>query len=247
MLNKVGDRTHNCKNRRQKKLVPSIRANRQLELRVVKELLNVFPVVTIVYEYIEARGDKAFSPVMVGQKVMLQWLSALALVVTKFGWESSNTRKYLGLEKNKTDKSKQSPETHAVDGIALAATQFVSYQPYHRQGEDGHHWVGSVDVTLAPFKVIARPNLYRRQLHFENPVAGGRKRKGGTVTPFGLRSGDLVRAQKAGVTYQGWIGGYTLSEKTKNVSVYDHNWHRVGQFALTKVQLIRRSTKLCVA
>ena len=49
-----------------------------------------------------------------------------------------------------------------------------------------------------------QPQLYRRQLHFENPSKEGvRKRKGGTVTPFGLRSGDLVEGVKAGKAYRG--------------------------------------------
>jgi hypothetical protein len=97
--------------------------------------------------------------------------------------------------------------------------------------------------------VIARPNLFRHQLHFENPVKdvpGNRKRKGGTVTPFGFRSGDLVKAEKAGKAYIGWIGGYTQTAKTKNVSVYDYNWHRIGQFSPSKVQLLKKSSRLCV-
>ncbi len=235
-------------NRRAKKLVPSIRANREFELRIVKELMQLFPISCIVYEYIEARGDKAFSPVMVGQKVMLGWLEQLAPVVTQYGWETANLRRQLGLIKQKADKSEQLPQTHAVDGIALAASQFTRYLAYHHLGEDGCDWVGSVRLTPFPFRVIARPNLFRRQLHFENPVSGGnRKRKGGTVTPFGLRSGDFVQAQKAGKVYRGWIGGYTDTEKTKNVSIYDHNLPRIGQFSVNKVQLIKHSTKLCLA
>jgi hypothetical protein len=66
-------------------LPPSIRANRQLELRVVTKLCRLFPVGKIVYEYVKARGSKFFSPVMVGQKVMLGWLSKLAPVETQFG------------------------------------------------------------------------------------------------------------------------------------------------------------------
>ncbi|MGI0486588.1 RRXRR domain-containing protein [Pantanalinema rosaneae CENA516] len=233
-------------NRRQKKLVPSIRANREFELRIVKELMRLFPVSTIVYEYVEARGDKSFSPVMVGQKVMLEWLEKLAPVVTKLGWQTSNLRNHLGLVKIKADKSIQSPQTHAVDGIALACSQFVKYQSFHRLREDGHHWVGLVRITPSPFRVIARPNLFRRQLHFENFSKGGiRKRKGGTITPWIFRSGDFVQAEKAGRVYRGWIGGF--SEVNKVVSVYDHNWYRIGQFSINKVQLIKRSVKLCVA
>jgi len=107
-------------------------------------------------------------------------------------------------------------------------------------------WVGSVELTDAPFKVIARPQLYRRQLHFENPQLGGtRKRKGGTVTPFGFRSGDLVQATKGKLTVNGYIGGY--SEPNRIISVYDVNWKRLGQFSVSKTTLLRRSNGLCVA
>ena len=58
-------------NRRKSKLPPSIRANRALELRVVQELAQIYPLSQIVYEIVKARGDKGFSPVMVGQKIML--------------------------------------------------------------------------------------------------------------------------------------------------------------------------------
>ncbi len=67
----------------------------------------------------------------------------------------------------------------------------------------------------------------------------------GTITPFKVRYGDKVLAEKAGKTYIGWVGGFT-DAKTKNISVYDVNWKRIGQFSLKKVKLIRRSNKLCV-
>jgi hypothetical protein len=96
--------------------------------------------------------------------------------------------------------------------------------------------------------VISRPAFYRRQLHFETVNPGGiRKRKGGTLTPFGFRCGDLVKAEKANSQVMGWIGGFTNTVKTKNVSVYDGNWKRIGQYSLSKVNLIRRSTGLCVS
>lgn len=233
-------------NRRQGKLPPFIRANREFELRMVQELCRLFPLSTIVYEYIEARGDKTFSAVMVGQKKMLEWLSQFAPVVNQLGWKTANLRQHLGLKKEKVNKSQQTPQTHAVDGIALAASQFVQYVPFHNRNEHGHEWCGSVRITSAPFRVIARPNVFRRQLHFENfSTCRVRKRKGGTITPWGLRSGDFVQAEKAGKICRGWIGGF--SEVKKVVSVYDHNWKCIGQFVVNKVQLIKRSTKLCVA
>ena len=123
----------------------------------------------------------------------------------------------------------------------------MRFRKYHRAGEDGAEWVGQVQVTDSVFRVIAKPNLYRRQLHFENPKPGfpnNRKRKGGTITPFGFRSGDLVSAEKAGSVVTGWIGGF--SESSKVVGVYDLNWKRLGQYKVNKVKLIQRSNKLCV-
>ncbi|MBD2604038.1 RRXRR domain-containing protein [Scytonema hofmannii FACHB-248] len=249
-FNKRAHRQKRFDNRKQNKLPPSIRANKELELRVTKELIKLFPVTQITYEYIKAKGDKGFSPVMVGQKVMLQWLAEIAPTNTQEGWQTSILRQQLGLAKDKKNKEKQTPETHAHDGIALAASNFMRFEKFHTANARGHHWLGEVTVTSASFRVIARLRVFRRQLHFENPVKdvpGNRKRKGGTVTPFGLRSGDLVKAEKAGKVYIGWIGGYTQTAKTKNVSVYDHNWHRLGQFSPSKVLLIKRSTRLCVA
>lgn len=243
------ERAHRQKrfdNRRSNKLPPSIRANRQLELRIVKELAKIFPISEIVYEYVKARGDKGFSPVMVGQKWMLEQLSNIAPTSTLEGWKTSILRKQLGLKKNKDDKSVQDVTTHANDAIALCASRFMQYKAFHAANSRGHHWVGSVELTDAPFKVIARPQLYRRQLHFENPSKGGiRKRKGGTVTPFGFRSGDLVIATKGRKTVKGYIGGY--SKPNKVVSIYGVNWKRLGQFSVSRTQLLRRSNGLCVA
>lgn len=230
-------------NRKKSKLPPSIRANRQLELRVAKELCSLFPVSSIVYEYIEARGSKSFSPVMVGQKVMLGWLSALAPVHTLFGWQTAQIRRELELTKLK-DKSSQSPESHAVDGIALACSQFVQYKSFETLREHGHLWIGSVQISPSIFQVIKRPPISRRQLHLFQPAKGGNRRAyGGTVTRHnGLRKGDLVKAEMAGREYIGYVSGDTA----KQVSVSDSKWKRLGQFTASKVQLIRRSVGLLI-
>jgi len=238
-------------NRRQGKLPPSILANRQLELRVVKELCQIFPVTDIFFEYIKAdvdltslrkkaRAGKGFSPVMVGQKAMLEWLKPLAKVHTKLGWQTSNLRKHLGLDKCQ-DKSSQTPQSHAVDGVTLASYRFVDYKPFFTYNSHGHTWQGSVEITESVFLVIKRPPVSRRQLHLMLPSKGGKRRKyGGTVTRHGLRKGDLVRATKAGITYTGWCSGDTA----KNVSVSDFDWKRLGQFTASKVELLQRSTGL---
>ena len=236
-------------NRKQGKLPPSIRANRQLELRVVKELFKVFPITDIYFEYVKAdvdltsgrkgaRPGKGFSAVMVGQKYMIEWLSQLTHVHTIYGWQTSNLRKYLGLEKSK-DKSEQTVKSHAVDGIALACYHFLEYKAHSSSNSHGHSWQGNLTVTSCPFATVKRPPISRRQLHLMVPHQGGVRRKyGGTTTEFGLRKGDLVNSPK-GI-------GYVSGQTKRQISVSDANWKRLGQIAVSKVTLIRRSNGLIV-
>ncbi|KAM3095642.1 RRXRR domain-containing protein [Phormidesmis sp. 146-12] len=227
-------------NRRGSKLPPSIRANRQLEIRVVSELCKVLPITGIVYEIVEARGSKSFSPVMVGQKWMLTQLVKFAPVETCKGWETSQLRTQLGLQKQKHQKGDPIPETHAVDGIALACSAFVQYESFHCAKSHGHQWTGKVAVTTAPFKVIRRPPISRRQLHLMVPTIGGIRRKyGGSTTRHGVRKGDLVNSPK-GI-------GYVSGDTEKQVSVSNSDWKRLGQISAKKVELIRRSTGLICA
>lgn len=127
-------------NRRQKKLVPSIRANKEMELRVVKELLKLYPVSHIIYERVEARGNKGFSPVMVGQKKMVSWLSELRPTTTQLGWQTSNLRHmqhYLMLSRNLlytglTRAKKLAIVIGAKKAIAIALNQTHQQQRYTR-------------------------------------------------------------------------------------------------------------------
>jgi hypothetical protein len=64
---------------------------------------------------------------------------------------------------------------------------------------------------------------------------------------FPFRVGDLVKAKKKSETFIGYIGGFTNTDKSKKVSIYDYSWKRIGQFAPSKVKLLRRSNGLCVA
>ncbi|MGB7444172.1 MAG: RRXRR domain-containing protein [Coleofasciculaceae cyanobacterium] len=246
-------------NRRQGKLPPSIRANKQLELRVVKELVKLFAVSAIHYELViadvdrtsgrkSARSGVGFSPVMVGQRQMLNWLSELATVKTHQGWQkdgngTSQLRNWLGLEKDKKNKANQTPATHAVDGVTLAAFEFVQWKEWHSAKGRHSSWLGQVQITFAPFTVIRRPPTSRRQLHLCVPSKGGKRRKyGGTVTRHGFRKGDYVLAEKAGKSFKGWCSGDTKTQ----ASVSDANWKRLGQFTANKVQLLQRSTGLVV-
>jgi hypothetical protein len=227
-------------NRRSKKVPPSIRANRQLELRVTKELTKIYPLTTAVWEVVVARGDRGFSPVMVAQYWAINQLKKLLPVVTQEGWQTSNLRQWLGLEKQKTRKGDAIPATHAVDGVSLASSQFVRYRQL--KGKQGW-WEGSVSITPARFAVIRRPPICRRQLHLMVPSKSGVRRKyGGTTTGHGFRKGDYVKAEQAGRIYYGWVSGDT----EKQVSVSDANWKRLGQFSAKKVHLLQRSTGLIV-
>lgn len=258
-------------NRRQSKLAPSIRASRDTELRIVRELVKVYPVTSIVYERVRAdvdltsgrqgaRSGKGFSPVMVGQRYMLAQLAAIAPTITREGWQkdgngTSQIRTHLGLVKDTQNKAEAKPDTHAVDGVALSCGQFIQYRSVHGANSHGKDWMGDVAVTDSLFRIITRPGcvwrgneygVFRRQLHVEVPAKGGkRKRKGGTVTPWGCRVGDLVRSSKGKQEAIGYIGGY--SEGNRVVSLYDWRWKRMGQFSVSKTSIIRRASGLCVA
>src|SRR4028119_1005597 len=227
-------------NRRSKKVPPSIRANRHIELRVIKELSKIYPLTIAVWEVVVARGEQGFSPVMVGQYWAIDRIKKMLPVVTQEGWQTSNLRQWVGLEKQKTNKGDAIPATHAVDGIALASSHFVRYRQL--KGKQGW-WEGSVDITPAPFAIVRRPPICRRQLHLMVPSKGGIRRKyGGTTTRHGLRKGDYVKAEMAGRVVYGWVSGDT----DRQVSVSDINWKRLGQFSAKKTCLVKRSTGLLV-
>ncbi|MBE9212662.1 RRXRR domain-containing protein [Plectonema cf. radiosum LEGE 06105] len=237
-------------NRRQNKLPPSVKANRQMELRILLEMAAIVPLSEIRDETCGGNSKKngfGISPVTVGQEWFRAEASKIAPVIEVDSLDTGKYRNHLGLVKDKKDKSKQCPETHANDAIALASTHFIKYQEFHTSTAHGHHWVGQCVISNAPFIVVTRPKLFRRKLHQENYTKGGiLKRQGGTITPFGFRSGDYVQSSKKGEIIRGWVGGFSDTYKTKNISIYDHNWSRIGQFNPKKVKLIKRSTKLCV-
>lgn len=249
-FNKRNHREKRFSNRRQNKIPPSVKANREMELRILSEMAKILPISQIRDESCGGNSKKngfGISPVTVGQEWFRTQASQIAPVVEVDSLDTGKHRDYLGLVKNKKDKSVQSPETHANDAIALASTYFVQYKEFRTTKTYGHRWVGECVVTPTPFVVVTRPKLFRRKLHQENYSKGGvLKRQGGTITPFGFRSGDYVCCTRKGEVIRGWVGGFTNSGKTQNISVYDHNWSRIGQFNPKSVKLIQRSLRLCV-
>lgn len=237
-------------NRRKNKLPPSVRANREMELRILIEMSKIVPISEIRDESCGGNSKKngfGISPVTVGQEWFREQASTIAPVVEVDSSETGKYRDYLELIKDRKDKSKQTPETHANDAIAIASTAFIGYRAFYTTNSHGHHWVGECVVTKCPFIVVTRPKLFRRKLHQENYSKGGKlKRQGGTITPFSFRSGDYVQITYRGEDIRGWVGGFTSTEKTKKISIYDHNWKRIGQFPPGNAKLIRRSTRLCI-
>ncbi len=236
-------------NRRKRKIPPSIKANIQLELRVIKELLKVFPIYKLYYEYVKAdvdltsgrrkaRSGKGFSPVMVGQKWAINELEKLVFVEKVYGYQTALMRTRLGLEKTQV-KSEQSINSHAVDGIALACHEFLNYETFHTAEGSGKEWVGFVRVTKAPFAVVKRPPFSRRQLHYTVPNKRGiRGKYGGSVTESGLRKGDLVNTPK---------GVFYVSGQTGNsISISDSSWRRMAKVSISKVKLLRRNNGLLI-
>jgi hypothetical protein len=228
-------------NRKQKGLPPSIKANRMLERRVVRELLKVFPITNFVFELVKAKGSKSFSPVIIGQKLQVQWLESLLPTETVHGWKTSILRDKLGLVKNKTNKSIQEPATHAIDGVALACHHFTKYiEDKVNQCAD---WFGKVVVTKSAFLIVSRPSYSRRQLHqFQAQKGGIRKPHGGSITIGGYRKGDLVLYKSKTKSIVGYCSGATK----QYLSISDADWTRLGRFVVTKCKLLARSSGLLI-
>jgi hypothetical protein len=178
---------------------------------------------------------------MVGQKWAVSQLKKITPVTPKNGWETANMRSVLGLVKDH-QKSKAILETHAVDGIALAATVFNRKLTTHRQNSRIVDFENAT-VTPAPFAVVRRPPISRRQLHLLQLAKGGKRRKyGGTTTRHGVCKGDFVEVTRAGKTYCGWVSGDTATQ----ISVSDIDWKRIGQFSARNVRILQRANGLLV-
>ena len=228
-------------NRRQKGLPPSINANKLLEQRVITELRKIYPVSHFVYEIVKANGTKSFSPVMVGQLQQIAWLKSQLPTEVLEGWKTSILRREIGLLKNKADKSLQEPATHAVDGIALAASHFIQYK-IDRINRSAN-WIGDVKLNNSPFVVISRPPYSRRQLHLLQFSKGGERRAyGGSKTINNFRKGDLILYKSKDKNIVGYCSGST----GKSLSISDANWSRLGRFVASKCQILSRSCGLVV-
>lgn len=169
------------------------------------------------------RWGKHFSTVEIGKGYYYQELRKLGALVLVKGWQTELWREEAGLRKT-SRKNALTPESHANDAVAML-----------------HGLAGFGLNEGAPFYVLRRPEFARRSLHRQNFQKGGvRPSFGGTANGGFFRKGDYVEAEKAGKIYRGWVCGLP-TEKTPLVGIMDARRKRIGQFAPSKVRLLRRS------
>jgi hypothetical protein len=181
-------------NRKQSGIPPSTRARWQAKLRILNFMKKIVPITDVNIEDIQAAskaGDRFwnvnFSPLEVGKTWCYQEIEKLDLILHKTAtYDTASLRRKRGFEKS-PEKLRDIWESHNVDSHVLCE-RVLGYP---------------VDT----FKGLYRINYFkfmRRQLHVQNPIQGGvRKRRGGTVS-MGLAKGCLVRHPKYIDSY---IGG----------------------------------------
>jgi len=84
-------------NRRQSKLPPSIRASKQLELRVVDELRRLYPISHAYVERLNKSDSLGFTVAAQGQNFLIKELEKRFCVTLVRGWETEATREWLKL------------------------------------------------------------------------------------------------------------------------------------------------------
>ncbi len=123
--------------KRKPRLPPSTRSRWEAKARVVAHLLTILPLTDAVVEDVQAvsrpgKGRKwngSFSPVQVGKEHLYHLLCEMGLHVhLREGWQTKELREHFGLKKTKS-KSKQTFESHAVDGWVLAAAVSGARRP----------------------------------------------------------------------------------------------------------------------
>jgi len=253
-----GRRYRNCRRREARfdnrsktgKMAPSIRARKQLELKVISELCEIFPISVIgiedvAFNHYTKRWGKNFSQVEVGKKWLyeeLKKIPGIREVRLIKGYDTNIRRQQLGLEKG-AKKEEREVRAHVNDCIAMGSIILgigIETKTRLRLGIN--------------FDIITRPKYSRRKLHDEKASKGGiRKRHGGTTIDWtNIRLGDYVEAARTEkgigkMIYRGWAGGFSSGKNDNNsISLYDFDWKRIGQFGVNNVRLLNRRTGLMV-
>lgn len=208
-------------NRSRSKISPSILARKQLELKVVTELSNIYPVNIIGFEdvkfnhYKDIDGSKGqfFSYIEIGKNWILGELKKITSVKIIRGYHTNIRRGQLGLKKE-GDKSVRSVDSHVNDCVAM-----------------GSLGLGIETKNKFKFDVIARPKYSRRFLHLEQFSKGGvRRRYGGTTIEWtNIRKGDYVEAISGKNVYRSYVSGFTTMNGNNYIYVSDFDWKGFGK------------------
>ena len=134
-------------NRRQSKLPPSIRANKQLELRIIDELSRLYPIAHVYVERLNKSDSPGFTVAAQGQTFLIKELEQQFSVTLVQGWETQATREWLNLPKS-NNKGEQSHKAHVSDAIASSARHFIPYAANTTGVQTGCSWKGFIGDTL---------------------------------------------------------------------------------------------------
>jgi len=206
---------------RRKRIPPSTRSRWEAKARVVAQLKKIIPITDVVVEDVcaETRKGKGgkwnglFSPVQVGKEHLYCLLIEMGLNVhLKEGYQTKELRDKYGLKKTKS-KSKQSFESHAVDGWVMAASVSGAEKP-----------------TCTRLWYIVGAQLHRRQIHRLQASKGGERKPYGTTRSLGLKRGTIVKHPRYGLST---VGGFDHKCNTISLHAYRTN-KRLTQKAKVK-------------
>jgi hypothetical protein len=176
---------------------PSTRARWNSKLRLVNILRKIYPITIYVVEDIKAKSkegqrnwNKNFSPLEVGKKYFYNIIKTYGNLILKEGWETSDKRKELNLEKTKNKLDKVF-SAHNIDSWVLANFPF-DIQTYPE------------NINIYYFEQI---ELHRRQLHMLQFAKGGKRRRYGGTVSLGIPKGTVVKVKYKKKAILCYIGG----------------------------------------
>ncbi len=196
---------------RKKRIPPSTRSRWEAKARVIAQLKKILPLTDAVVEDVQAVTRKgkgstwngSFSPVQVGKEHLYRLLGKMGLTIHLCqGYQTKELREKYGLKKTKS-KSKQSFDSHAVDGWVMAASVSGAEKP-----------------SCTRLWYIVGAQLHRRQLHRLQASTGGERKPYGGTRSLGLKRGTVAKHAK-----YGWctVGGFDRKRNTISLHAYRSN------------------------
>ena len=176
------------------RLPPSTRARWEAKARIVRHLATILPLSDAAVEDVQAtmrhgvggQWNTSFSPVQVGKEHLYRLLKGQGLTLYLYtGMVTSQLRERYGLRKTQ-HKDAQTFSSHAVDAWVLAAATSGAHAP-----------------TCTRLWYLVPVQLYRRQLHREQPAKGGVRRPYGGTRSWGFTRGTLVQHPQYGLCRMG--------------------------------------------